>query len=57
MFLPSVLLPTPIMNEKYRGTRFRHITSHYGGNLTVDIKQFQDTIQGIPHYPYNQFQE
>ena len=51
MFLPSVLLPTPIMNEKYRGTRFRHNTSHYGGNLTVDIKQLQDTIQGIPHNP------
>ena len=57
MFLPSVLLPTPIMNQKCRGTRFRHITSQYGGNLTVDIKQLQDTIQVIPHYPYNQFQE
>lgn len=57
MFLPYVLLPTPIMNQKNRGTRFRHITSRYGGNLTVDIKQLQDTIQGIPRYPYNQLQE
>ena len=27
----------------------RHISNHYGNNLTLDVKQLQDTIQGITH--------